>query len=206
MDARNTKSANTFFVLLMIRIEPLTRKAFAPYGDVVAAEEETGSSANQGTATRFNHLTRLVNKRTHGAFLMDYELTHPPATENVCIFRVKPATIPFHIKLLERHKYSTQMFIPMTHQNASYLVIVCLNDPATNRPDMKTLRAFRATSMQAFNYKPGTWHHPMIGLKSIIDFVCVVYERRQHQTEDGEDTEEIFFPEKKLLAVEPSKL
>jgi ureidoglycolate hydrolase len=193
-------------LLSMIRIEPLTRTGFRLYGDVVDVQRETGSSANQGTATRFNHLTKLVNKRTKGAFLIDDELTHPPATDNVCIFRVKPAQIPFHIKLLERHKYSTQMFIPMTNQKASYLVIVCLNDPATNRPDIKTLRAFRATSMQAFNYKPGTWHHPMVGLESIIDFVCVVYERRQHQTEDGEDTEEIFFPEKKILAVEGSKL
>jgi ureidoglycolate hydrolase len=85
------------------------------------------------------------------------------------------------------------MFIPMTKRNSSYLVIVALNDPTTDRPNLNSLRVFQATSTQAFNYKPGVWHHPMVGLENIIDFVCIVYERREKQTEDDEDTEEIFF-------------
>ncbi len=82
----------------MVWIEPLTREAFAPFGDVVDAPDTTGSVANQGTATRFNHLTKLINKRTRQEFLIPHDLANPPATENVCIFRVKPAQIPFHIK------------------------------------------------------------------------------------------------------------
>jgi ureidoglycolate hydrolase len=87
------------------------------------------------------------------------------------------------------------MFIPMTNQKASYLVIVALNDVASDKPDLNTLRVFKATSLQAFNYKAGVWHHPMVGLESIIDFVCIVFERRQLQTEDDEDTEEVFYTE-----------
>lgn len=91
----------------------------------------------------------------------------------------------------------------MTDSKASYLVIVALNDLTTDQPDLKTIRVFRATSKQAFNYKPGIWHHPMVGLESIIDFVCLVYERRQNQTEEAEDTEETFFDVNPILAIMP---
>jgi ureidoglycolate hydrolase len=84
----------------MVWIEPLTRKEFQRYGDVVDVPDIKGASANQGTATRFNHLTKLVNKRSRGYFGMSDDLVYPPATENICIFRVKPAQIPFSIKLL----------------------------------------------------------------------------------------------------------
>ena len=93
----------------------------------------------------------------------------------------------------------------MTDSNASYLVIVALNDPTKDKPDLGTLKVFRATSKQAFNYHPNVWHHPMVGLESFIDFVCIVYERREHQTQD-EDTEEVFFSEKPILAAQSSKL
>ena len=41
---------------------------------------------------------------------------------NVCVFRSTPRTLPFEINKLERHEFSTQMFIPMNGKR--YLVIV----------------------------------------------------------------------------------
>jgi Ureidoglycolate lyase/Allantoicase repeat len=75
----------------------------------------------------------------------------------------------------------------MSSSTASYLVIVALDD-GHGAPDLKTLRVFESTSTQAFNYHRGTWHHPMVGLRSVIDFVCLVWE-------DGtkDDCEEHFF-------------
>jgi ureidoglycolate hydrolase len=38
----------------------------------------------------------------------------------------------FHVRLLERHAFSTQTFIPMANQDgvgSHYLAIVCLNGP-----------------------------------------------------------------------------
>ena len=88
----------------------------------------------------------------------------------------------------------------MTNKNASYLVCVALNDPKTNKPDMKTLQCFKGTSKQAFNYHANIWHHPMIALESQIDFVCFVFERRENQKSITEDTEEVFFPKTPILA------
>jgi ureidoglycolate hydrolase len=174
---------------------PLTPEEFARYGDVIAVPKTlAGDLANQGTAKRFNFLSKLVNLRSRNDPNANSGFQGPDALLNICIFRTQPATIPFSVKLLERHQYSTQMFIPMTNSPASYLVIVALNDPIHDRPDFSTLRAFWAQSTQAFNYHPNVWHHPMVGLQSQIDFVCFVFERRENQTNKNEDTEEVFFP------------
>jgi ureidoglycolate hydrolase len=176
-----------------IIIEPLTKTSFSLYGDVIDTSKCKGSNANQGTAKRFNHLTKLVNKRKKGEFGMEEDLQMPEATLNCCIFKVSPMELPFDIKLLERHQFSSQMFIPMTDKSAGYLVIVAVNNPSTNTPDFSTLRVFRANSTQAINYKENIWHHPMVGLVNEIEFVCFVYERRDAQVFKDEDTEEYYF-------------
>ncbi|EGF80232.1 hypothetical protein BATDEDRAFT_35133 [Batrachochytrium dendrobatidis JAM81] len=204
---------------LSITVQPLERNAFLPYGDVIdAGSQITSDVANQGTAKRFNHLTSFVNMRTASQTPKLHQqlppsLTQPAATPNLCIFQTQPATMPFSIKLLERHKYSTQMFIPMVQptkemfltMNAipSYYVIVALNDPITDKPDWSTLCAFQATTVQAFNYNAGVWHHPMVGLGSTIDFVCLVWERREFQTEQDEDTEEVHLAANEYILLQP---
>lgn len=162
-------------------IRPLSAETFAAYGFVVDATRSS-TTANQNTAKRFNYLAHLVNNR-------------PQAKGNICVFRVQPAALPFSIKLLERHRFSTQLFSPMTTTPAGYLVVVALNDPKTDKPDFGTLSVFKATSRQAFCYHPGVWHHPMIGLEAEIDFLCHVYE-------DGTtgDLDEVFFPKQAILA------
>lgn len=104
-----------------ISAQPLTAVDFAPYGQVIEAiSSDPGISANQGTAKRRNWLADLQNLRGTGA------------KPNMCVFRVQPAKeLPFPIHLLERHRYSTQCFIPMSagmeQRLRGYLVIVCLN-------------------------------------------------------------------------------
>ncbi|KAJ3305509.1 hypothetical protein HDV03_001375 [Kappamyces sp. JEL0829] len=189
-----------------LAILPLTQKSFEPYGDVLACNRESrgGSMANQGSATRFNHLTQLVNLRNGKEWGVAQDLQSPPARLNVCIFHSLPREIPFSVKLLERHKYSSQAFIPMSSQPCAYLVVVARNDPVRDQPDMSTLRAFMASSLQAFNYHAGTWHHPMIALYAPIDFLCLVYERGPDQADaQTEDTEEIFFPSSPILLSPP---
>lgn len=154
----------------LISSVPLTSDGFAPYGQVIEAHTNTKVvQANQGTANRFNWLARLQNLR--------------PATAepNMCVFRVLPTPLkPFRMKLLERHLFSTQAFIPMgtvdTQQRSQmrgYLVIVCLNGQGLkisslndcvayvdldDKPDFSTLKSFIASPLQAINYNPGTWH------------------------------------------------
>ena len=142
-----------------IRSVNLARDVYAPYGDVIAASADA-VSANAGTARRFNHVAALENLRAGAA-------------PNLCVFCVTPtAENPFQVRMLERHRYSTQVFIPMGSR-ARYLVVVC---GGGETPDVSTLKAFIATGAHGITYRPGTWHHPLIALDGQTDFACVVHE------------------------------
>ena len=151
--------------------EPLQREAYRPYGDVVAADPRLASvSANRGTARRFDRLGELENLRPGRAI------------PNLCVFRAEPsAANPFPVRMLERHRDSTQLFIPMAGAER-YLVIVCEGPDA---PDLRTLKAFVAGPAQGMTYRPGIWHHPLIALDRQSDFACVVYE--DGSAGDGEE-------------------
>ncbi|KAI7906547.1 ureidoglycolate hydrolase-domain-containing protein [Cokeromyces recurvatus] len=149
--------------------KPLTSENYAPYGDVIhTAAAKFITRVNQGTAEKYHHVGLVTNKFPNGHGKM-----------NFCIFRCRPTTtteLPFNVKLLERHPYSSQAFIPMTDGRIrGYLIIVALNG-SDDRPDMSTLKAFMATSKQGINYREGIWHHPMIALEHETDFVVIVHE------------------------------
>ena len=95
----------------------------------------------------------------------------PSATLNVALFRCAPRAMPTEIAMLEKHPWTTQVFVPMGATR--YLVIVALGGDA---PDLGTLAAFVATGRQGVSYHPGVWHHPMIALDDETDFVCLVHE------------------------------
>jgi len=143
--------------------KPLTPDGYLPFGHVLSVRENDpalATAANQGTAARFNWLATLENLRPNSA------------RTNMCVFRCQPRQLPFDVKLLERHEFSTQFFIPMNAKKR-YLVIVAKGGI---EPDLSTLEAFVASNIQGIGYYPGTWHHPMIALDDVTDFVCIVHE------------------------------
>lgn len=147
--------------MMTLHVEPLTREAYASFGELLWAgpSSAVGDRANQGTASKFGFLTPLENAR-------------PESKPNVSVFRVKPVlTFPLPIKMLERHPHSTQMFIPM---NASRYLVVVANGVVA--PDLSTLRAFLADSNMGITYRPHTWHHPLLALDHTTDFAGLVYE------------------------------
>lgn len=148
--------------LAHIKAIPLSKAAYEPYGRVIAADESLPfKPANMGTAKRFNHLCNLENLRSDKAKL------------NLCVFRCSPLqTLPLELKLLEKHQYSTQVFMPMAN-DCKYLAIVCLGG---DKPDLKTLSAFLVEGAHGVSYYPGVWHYPMTALFAPIDFSCLVFE------------------------------
>lgn len=140
--------------------EPLSAAAFAPYGDVVSAGLRAGSSANQGTAVRFDRAARLSNLR-------------PDATPNLAVFRAAPQPLPFHAKLLEQHPRSTQSFLPMVC--ARFLVCVAPT-AADGGPDEQKLQAFLCGPGQGITYGVGVWHHPIVALDRPAEFAMLAWE------------------------------
>mgnify|MGYP002682631555 CR=1 FL=1 len=91
-----------------VRIEPLTREAFAPYGDVLDAVGAPDWIINEGLCERFHDRARLD-------FGSD-------GRAGISIFHAEPRSLPLELTLLERHPDGSQAFIPMSTQ--PFLVIV----------------------------------------------------------------------------------
>lgn len=144
----------------VIQAQPLDVEAYRPFGRVVSAGLQAGSSANQGSAVRYDFTCELINART-------------AAKPNLAVFRSVPRALPFDVVLLERHPFSTQVFIPMVVSR--YLVVVAPTR-GDGAPDLAGLSAFLCAPGQGVSYSPGTWHHPMIALETVAEFSMLAWE------------------------------
>ena len=144
----------------MLRAQPLSVDAFAPFGAVISAGLREGTSANQGTAVRFDWCAPLVNAR-------------PGAKANLAVFRSSPRPLPFTVRLLEQHPHSTQVFLPMVC--ARFLVMVAPT-ARDGGPDLAGLRAFVCGPGQGVAYAPGVWHHPILALDAPAEFAMLAHE------------------------------
>jgi ureidoglycolate lyase len=120
-----------------LAVEPLTKAAFAPFGDVVETDGAQHFAINQGFATRFHDLAKI--EAVDGSVISS-------------IFEANPRP---QLELMERHPLGSQIFFPL--QQRPWHVVVCADphDPAS-------FRAFRATGAQGVNYARNTWHHPLL--------------------------------------------
>jgi len=139
---------------------PITPEAFAPFGDVVSAGLGAGKSANQGTAVRCDWSAAL-------------ESTRPAARPNLAVFRSLAKSLPFDLRLLEKHPCSTQAFLPMVCTRYLVCVAPALADGS---PDVARLVAFRCNPGQGVNYHRDVWHHPILALDGPADFAMLAWE------------------------------
>lgn len=137
-----------------LAIEPLTREAFAPFGDVIELEGARRIPINQGTTMRYHDLARIDVADAGGRPLVN-------------LFRGEPRALPFEVTMLERHPLGSQAFVPLVA--SPYLVVVA---PA-GELDSAAVRAFLTHGWQGVNYAKGVWHHPLIALGQTSDFIVV---------------------------------
>ncbi len=136
-----------------IAIAPLTRAAFAPFGEVVEMDGAEKIAINQGFAQRANGLA-AIDVATAGG------------TANVSLFVAKPRPRPIAIEMMERHPLGSQLFVPM--QDSPWLVLVCA-DPRV----AASYRAFAATGRQGVNYARNVWHHPLLVFADDARFLVI---------------------------------
>jgi allantoicase len=155
----------------VLPVLPLTAEAFASFGQVVQAYSDHDAAprgtkitgANQGSASKFHKLALLTQSYP----------AEMGATGGLSVFRCKPLPVrpgeEWEIKLLERHPYTNQAFIPMSGRpggvegddalgafGTSYLVIVAQNG-TDDKPDLATMRVFVAHGGQGIVYATGIW-------------------------------------------------
>lgn len=140
---------------LPLEVRPLTREAFAPYGEVIEASEAARHfPINAGNTERYHDLARIE--------------PGPDGRVIVSIFRGQPRALPFTVTMMERHPLASQAFIPMSGR--PYLVVVA---PAGAPPQVEDLAVFLARGDQGVNYATGVWHHPLLALDGVSDFLVV---------------------------------
>lgn len=158
-----------------LKIEPLTRSAFASFGDVVEMTDAHHYPINQGFTERFHDLARIDTGTEGGETI-------------VSLFRSQPRAYPFAITFVERHPLGSQAFYPL--QNRDWLIVVA---EAGTSPSARTLRAFRATGRQGINYARNVWHFPLLVLDRDSDFLVV------DRKGPGNNLEEVTLPEPAIL-------
>ena len=150
-----------------VQIRPLTKLAFAPFGDVIETGGAKHFTINQGFATRFDDLCK-VDVVEGGAV-------------KVSLFEAKPRPTPIKSDLMERHPLGSQAFYPL--QDEDWLVLVC-SDPR----DETSFRCFRAGGRQGVNYARNVWHFPLL---VFADSQFIVVDRKG----PGNNLEEVMLPQ-----------
>ncbi len=137
-----------------IKIETLTKAAFAPFGEVIETKEAQLTIINSGTTTRFHDLMKIDVADQNGRAIVN-------------IFRGQPFDFPIEIKMVERHPLGSQAFIPM----GRFPFIVVVAEDKNGEPT--TPRVFKAEAGQGVNYAKNTWHHPLLSLQNVCDFIVI---------------------------------
>lgn len=145
---------------ITLTAQPLTKEAFAPFGNVIepyAEAEQTAKNCyviNNGFATRHHAIAT--------ASLDGGEV-------GMSIFMAKPRQIPIALSVMEFHPLGSQAFFSMNGED--YVVVVAPKGEAPKSAD--DLKVFYAKSTQGVQYAAGVWHHPLLALNTESPFLVV---------------------------------
>lgn len=136
-----------------IVIQPITARAFAPFGDLIDCAGAPDRIINQGQCGRFHDRARL-----------DFSDGRP----GLSLFQANPRDLPLMLDMVERHPDGSQAFVPMNLQ--PFLVVVAPDRGGTPGTPL----AFRTEPGQAVNYHRGIWHGVLTplhapGLFAVLD-------------------------------------
>lgn len=159
----------------ILPIHPLTSEQFAPFGEVIEADPLTMKLINGGTTERFH---ALAAPQALGA----------RARVIINIFRGQPRAFPYVLSMMERHPFGSQSFSPLS--GCPFLLAVSADeDGRPGRPQV-----FLARGDQGVNYRCNVWHHPLMALGDVSDFLVV------DRDGPGNNLEEYFFETPYIIA------
>ena len=139
---------------------PLTPASFARFGAVIEAGLES-AAVNQGRGRRFELALDLA--------AADVRATRPVAA----LYSIEASSLPFTVKLIERHPLSPQLFFP----NRAGRFLVCVFDAqADGEPDAHAAHAFIGNAAQGIVYRAGVWHGPLVALDAPADFLMQMWQ------------------------------
>ncbi len=144
-------------------IRPLTAETFASFGDVIEADQATMRLINGGTTERFHRLS-VAEAEGEGVI--------------ISLFRGQPRRFPYEITMMERHPFGSQSFSPLSGRP----FLVAVSEDAGGRPGEP--QVFLASGSQGINYRRNVWHHPLMVLDTVSDFLVVDRDRPETNLEE----------------------
>lgn len=158
--------------------EPLTARAFAPFGSVIEASDHAVKlDINQGHAIRYDRLA-------------DVDVADGGGSGVISLFRARPLD-ELVLRAFERHPLGSQSFVPLGGR--PYLVAVA--PPGDFDPD--AVHLFRAEGNQGVHYRKGVWHHFLLVLDEDADFLVV------DRAGPGDNCEEVELDPAEAIRVRP---
>jgi ureidoglycolate lyase len=134
-----------------ITLQPLTKEAFAPFGDLHDLATFGG---------RFYYVDALGVLRGSAAACLSVALREPTPGR------------PFSSNVLDRHEFSSQTFIPV---NAGRWLIIVAPHVPQGGPDIRKARAFIADGRVGLTYRANTWHHGLTTLDRAGSFAIFMW-------------------------------
>jgi ureidoglycolate lyase len=140
--------------------QPLTKEAFAPFGEVIDMPASAG---------RFYYDEALGNLNARASASLSVAL------------KAETPDRPLTSELMERHEFSSQTFIPV---DVGRWLIVVAPHAATGGPDMANARAFVADRSKGVTYKANTWHHGLTTLDKPGSFAVFMWKAGTQEDEE----------------------
>ena len=139
---------------LVIKPIKITKTNFSTFGDVISSDNVKPININSGYAKRFDNLANINTSKDKGKAI-------------VSIFLSLKRSFPMKIDMMEKHPLGSQAFIPM--KETTFLAFVA---PQNNKLEIEKIESFIIPPGIGINYKPGTWHFPLISTEN-MNFLIV---------------------------------
>ncbi|MGL5166064.1 MAG: ureidoglycolate lyase [Afipia sp.] len=136
--------------MLSVKARIVDPVAFAPFGELIASPNSlpnidfSGALENQRDAAKTTLYTTIV----------------------------EPVALPLMLEKMERHRFSSQTFLPL--DASRYLVCVAPHDK-DGKPDAALMQAFIVPAGVGITYRANVWHHPMTALDRKASFAVVMW-------------------------------
>ena len=138
----------------IIKPIPITKNNFSQFGDMISTKDIKPIEINNGYAKRYDEIANLNTSKDNGV-------------TTISIFSALKRNFPMKIDMMEKHPLGSQAFIPM--KETTFLAFVA---PNGDKPDLNKIEAFIIPPGIGVNYKPGTWHFPLISTED-MNFLVV---------------------------------
>ena len=134
--------------------KPITKENFSKFGDLITTKDIEPITINDGYAKRFDNIAKLDTSKENGK-------------TTISIFSALKRTFPMKVNMMESHPLGSQTFIPMKETT-----FLCFVAPSGEKPDLNKIESFIIPPGLGINYKPGTWHFPLISTED-MNFLVV---------------------------------